>query len=262
MGPGRHHPHCRRAAEGQTPPRIVPLATDFVRGPDESELSHTLRLLAAYHFPFTDLGLKAEDARYGRIKIRRRLLSMVTALAQAQPDAGPRALLLTAGRNAVNAIAYEPPKNWLYVGVGTIVEAGASVLPFDWNESWARLNLALEIRGLSSVLTPEDLDLQLALTAGPELELFHFAPQLLSPSFGIRGGYQFGSADHFHGRPCTEDRTRDDKRSCSQPVIHSYLAFAVLERLRLQLTGEFFPLKKTYDDKFFDLQLSIGVHFY
>ncbi|MCK6546532.1 patatin-like phospholipase family protein [Myxococcota bacterium] len=261
---GLRHPHCRAAIEGRPAPRLPGLALpdgfDPRRADDEPGFAHVLRLLAAYRFELRDLGLTADEARYGRVKIRRKLLGMINALADAQPDAASRTLLATLGRNAVNTIAYEPPKNWGYAGIGTVLEAGVSLLPFEWNESWIRLNVAATVAGLSTLFTPDDVDVRLGLFAGPELQLLFLTTPLVHPMFGVRGGWQVGSRDRFGAGECTEATTKDDQRACSQAVLHSYAAIAILERLRVQLTGAWFPARRSFDHKLFDVELAIGVH--
>ncbi|MEM6982654.1 MAG: hypothetical protein AAF510_06660, partial [Pseudomonadota bacterium] len=90
------------------------------------------------------MNLTREQAALGRVKLRRKLLGMADALADQQKGI-ERAIVLTASRGAINRIAYEPPKNWYYVTFGSTSELGASLLPFEWNRSWARLNVSLGV---------------------------------------------------------------------------------------------------------------------
>jgi len=259
--------HCRLAARGEAPPLIdgvkEPDDRDHWRRDDESPFDHLMRSLEDYRFTFTDLGLRADQAKFGRVRIRRKFLKMLKWLADAQDNRADRLILLTAGRSVVNRIAYEPPRNWWYFVAGSYGEVGASVLPFDWNRSFARLNLALTAKGLTTVITEERFDTQLSLLAGPELQLLPITTRLVQPIVGARVGYQFGTADDFEIGRCDREEV-DDVRSCSQLVVQAYGAVALLERLRIQLTAEFFPAPPgDFDDvRNIDLLLGIGYQFF
>ena len=260
------HHHCKRALQGGSPPQVeglsVPDDFDYRKQSDEAHLDHFLRLLASYRFWFRDLGLQRDEAAYGRIKIRRKLLSMVEHIANAQDNRSDRALLLSAGRNAVNSIAYEPPKDWWYVGGGTAIEVGASFLPFDWNESWARLHAAAQLAGAETLFSPDPVAVRLSLTAGGELEPLFATTSLLQPILGVRAGWQFGNRDDFGFGDCTVETSLDDNRNCSQFALHSYVALGLLERFRLQLTLEWYPFKiSNIDHKLYDVQFGFGFQF-
>ena len=260
------HPHCSDALTGGKPPTVVgvrvPSDFDYRREKDEAHLDHVLRLLARYEFWFKDLGLNRDESEYGRIKIRRKLLGMVEHIANAQEDPGDRSLLLTAGRNFVNDIAYEPPKDWWYVNGGSAIEVGTSFLPFEWNESWARLHAALQLVGAETLFAPDPIALRLSLTAGGEFEPLFISDGLLQPIIGVRAGWQVGSRDSLGTRSCNERRSLDDNRNCSQFVLHSYLALAVIERLRLQLTVEWFPIEQSgVKNNLYDVQFGFGFQF-
>lgn len=262
-----NHPQCARALQGAPPPRVDGLDreknTDHRRQPDESHLDHVLRLLADYRFRFGDLGLERNQARYGRIKIRRKLLGMVEHIADAQENVGERALLLSAGRSLVNEIAYEPPKDWLYLNGGTAIEFGASFLPFDWNESWARLHAAVQLAGTDTLFTPDPVALRVSIMGGGELEPLFASNHLLQPILGLRAGWQFTNRDTLGTEACTAKRSLDDNRNCTQFALHSYLAIGVLERVRFQLTFEWFPIKQeNMRNSLYDLQFGFGIQFF
>lgn len=261
----RHH-HCARAAKGEAAPTVpgaTPLAPEARRPkPDEDDFQHFMRLLDGSGFEFADLGLSARQSTYGRIKIRRRMLKLVDLLSDAQPDAADRTLLLTGGRQLVNTVAYEPPENWWYAMLGTSTELGASILPFDWNESWARLNLALNARDLVSILSGNDPRMRLSLAAGPELELLFITTPTFQPQVGFRAGYQFGTRDRFGARDCTGAVALDDPRNCSQFILQPYAALAIVERFRLQLLFDVYPQRFDFDSAPLDVQLLFGVQFF
>ncbi len=85
---------------------------------------------------------------------------------------------------------------------------------------------------------------------------------MIQPLFGIRAGYQFGTADRFTTRTCTFENSARDSRNCSQPVTQAYVAFSLLERFRAQFTFVWFPKKQPFDDRKFDLLVGIGMHFF
>ncbi|MCB9729055.1 MAG: patatin-like phospholipase family protein [Deltaproteobacteria bacterium] len=262
----RPHYHCERARAGAAPPHLdgVPtLAADAWRiRKGESTFDHAMRLLAGYRFHFADLHLAPKEARFGPIKLRRRLLSILNAIADAQPSASGKTLLLTAGRVALNSFAYEPPKEWGYLVIGNGLETGISFLPFDWNRSWMRFNAAFQLRGLRSLLTPDDVQVAMALTAGPEFELLFMTTPVIQPMLGLRGGYQLGTGDRFHARSCTTGRASGDNRFCSQALLQAYVAVSILERFRMQVTFEQYPERPAFGSRRFDLRFGFGIHFF
>ena len=81
--------------------------------------------------------------------------------------------------------------------------------------------------------------------------------------FGARVGYQASVRDAVGFEDCGASESLNDARNCSQLVLQSYLATAVIERLRLQLVAEFFPTVQT--ESFASrvaLQLSFGLQFF
>lgn len=258
------HYHCSQAATGAQPPRVVPSKHGGSNpwNDDESEFDYVMGLLDEYQFHFEDLGLDRDEARYAPVRIRRKLLKMVNALAEAQPTRGQRTVILTGGRALVNTIAYEPPKNWGYFTLGTGIEVGGSFLPFEWNRSWARLNLAFQVGSLRTVVNPHPAAVTFSFVGGPEIEMLWWTTPVIQPLFGIRGGYQFGTADRFTARTCTFENSAGDSRRCSQPVTQAYVAFSLLERFRAQFTFVWFPKKQSFDDRKFDLLAGFGLHFF
>ncbi|MEM7136086.1 MAG: patatin-like phospholipase family protein [Myxococcota bacterium] len=261
---GHKHHHCERAAAGQSPPVVVAEASesDFSRHGTESEFDYVMRLLEEYQFHFVDLGLERDEAKYATTQIRRRLLSMATKLADAQPTRFERAALLTAGRIAVNSLAYEPPQHWGYFTLGTGVEVGGSVLPVSLHRSYMRLNLALQVGSLRTLTDPSPAAITFSLVGGPELEMLWWSSQAVQPMLGVRAGYQFGTADKFTSRPCTVDNSRDDARNCSQPVFQAYVVLALLERIRTQFTFVWYPKEQAVGDQRFDLLAGFGFQFF
>jgi hypothetical protein len=264
----RHAPAmCFAAARGE--PRHVVRGVPAIdveeckRGGSELDFGYTLRLLTAYHFAYRDLGLDADDAEYGPVKIRRRLLSMSDRLAEAQPGPLSKALIAVAGRASANQIAYEPPRNWLYLSAGTAVEFGASLLPVSWNQSWLRLNLALQISHWESVVTPDRFTLGATPLVGPEFQLLFLSNSALQSMLGARVGYQAAWLDRGGARDCTDEKSFGDARNCSQLVLQGYVAFALIERLRAQFVVETYPTEQEAKFKSrVGLQLTFGLQLF
>ena len=214
---------------------------------------------------YRDLGLDASQAHYGLTKIRRRLLEIATDLADAQPSTLTQALIATAGRAGVNQILYEPPRNLLYLNAGTALEIGASLMPFSWNESWVRLNLALQVGHWETIATPERLTLSFSPLVGPEFQLLFMSTPALQWMIGGRVGYQASVTDGAGFQSCT-DKDPDilgDARNCSQLVLQGYAASALIERLRAQFVIEVFPTDKRADFKSrIALQLTFGLQLF
>ena len=238
-------PLCLAAASGK--PRVhargvVELPPQRVaRAEEEDDFTYTLRLLGDYHFTFHDLGLKADEARYGRTKIRRALLSMSDALAAAQPSRVSEAIIATVGRIGANQLLYEPPRSLLYLTAGTTVEVGTSLLPFSWNESWARLNLALQLSRWQTMVTPGRVTVAVTPLIGPELELLALSSFAVQAMLGARIGWQVSWADNAGFGSCSNVQAFNDARNCSQLIAQGYVALAIIERLRAQLVLETFP---------------------
>jgi hypothetical protein len=279
----RLHAACARTPEQDLPPQASPLCFAAARGKPrvqvrgvtalegdrcgrieaEQDFHHTLRLLGEYGFEYRDLGLSQAQSKYGQTKIRRTLLKMADTFASKQPTALSEALIAAAGRAGANTITYEPPRNWLYLTAGTAAELGASLLPFSWNESWARLNLALQISHWETIATPKRFTLALTPLIGPEVQLLFLSTTALQTMLGARVGYQAGWPDRAGVNGCGNDRVTSDARLCSQLVLQGYIAAALIERLRAQFVLEYFPTTQEAGFKSrFALQLSFGLQLF
>jgi len=264
--PGLAHQHCERAAAGQPPPHVPGVvalpAAQWRRRESESDLDQVLRLLAAYQFEFHDLGLRRDEAQFGRVRLRRKLIKLFNTVADLQPDFSDSVLLKTAGRTLANRIAYEPPRSWVYLVVGSYAELGASVLPFDWNRSWARLNLALQFDGLGTMLSDTDKRVSILPALGPELELLFMTSQWFQPMLGGRIGYHFDTRDDLGSDLCTAARSHGDARQCSGPIVQGYLALGIYERVRIQLTETYQLFATSFDDRHLSTAFGIGFQFF
>jgi hypothetical protein len=265
--PRQAMPLCFAAARGEPRRQVrgVPAieVDECKRGDGELDFGYTLRLLSAYHFAYRDLGLGADDAEYGPVKIRRRLLAMSKSLAEAQPGPMSKTLIAVAGRASANQIAYEPPRNWFYLSAGTAIEAGASLLPWTWNQSWLRLNFALQLSHWESAVTPDRFTLGATPLVGPEFQLLFLSSAALQSMLGARVGYQAAWLDRGGLRECTDHKAFGDARNCSQLVLQGYAAIALIERLRAQFVVEMYPTEQEAKFKSrVGLQLTFGLQLF
>ncbi|MEM6532976.1 MAG: patatin-like phospholipase family protein [Myxococcota bacterium] len=259
------HPFCYAASKGAARPEVSGVTQlsgeSYQVREGESAFEHAMRLFESYGYEFDALGLTREKSSKARVKVRRKLLGMIEAVADKQQGA-ERVVFLTAGRQFVNNIAYEPPKNWAYFVAGTHVEIGASLLPFEWDESWARFNLALQTSDIFDLLTLDPQSYTFSVAAGPELEMLWWTTPQTQPMMGFRGGYQFGNVDDFGGRACTEADAFSDARNCSQWFVQPYAALALLEILRIQLTATIFPDAEDFGQPSWQLDGGFGLQFF
>ena len=258
---------CQRAAQGDRPrvmSGLTSLNQDFKVEPTLSKFDFVMQLFTLYGFQFKDLGLSPNQAKFGRIRIRRKLLKMARQLAKAQPVLRDRILVETAARASINSIAYEPPRNLVYGTAGTSFEIGASVLPFDWNKSYLRFNVALQFPDLIGLVVPNDTSFKATPLGGVEFRLPALSNPIRQFFFGVRGGYQLGiTSDRLGTRGCTTDRANNDNRNCSQVVFQNYLAATALDRVRAQITFEYFPKDSNFDNRRkFNLFFGLGFQLY
>jgi hypothetical protein len=257
-----YHQHCSRSRQGYSPPQVPGVNAlderERVRKRDETSFDYAMRLMADYHYEFTDLGLKAEDASYGRLAIRHELDDLVSAWAEAQTSFADRLIAKTAGRVALNNIEFSPP--WLsgHVVVGTVVEGGVSFAPFAWKANWFQLTAALELNGFFTILTPGEQRLAFDLVAGPEFHISALSNAVLQPRVALRGGVQLGVRDAFGGVSCSES---SDPRWCTQGVVELVVSLTLFERIRGQVIWQHFPRQYGHDPRWYNLQFGIGLQF-
>lgn len=258
--------HCRRAVRGAPPPTIA-LATlpldsiqalrDTAR--KETDLDYNLRLLAAYGFHFRDLGIPPGQAGRARRVLARRLREVVETVAERQPTGSQRRVLRLATL-VVGAIYYEPPPGWRYLVAGTAQEIGASQAAPGLPD-WLRLNAALRVQGVVSLLTRDPDQFAVGVFAGPDIELRPFTTATRMITIAPRVGYQLSQADGFQSEPCGAARTHGDGRECSQVVLQAVTSLIVIERVRLQVSLDYFPRRTDFDNRSYNVQLALGVQF-
>lgn len=237
------HAHCSAAAAGAARPWILdgPRRPDKGRASGEWHFKYTMRRLAAYGFPFEDLGLESEEAGRGSAVVRGRLLSALGELVDEQSGEIDATLVSTGGRIIANELAYEVPPFQAGVLLGSDIEGLLLFAPFDRARSWLRFSTAALLNGWTSPLAPGPNYLRLGLAGGPEFMISPLTGSFIQTSVGARVGWQFSTEDDGGFRDCLPRPEQQDPRLCSQPFVQPYVAIGAIDRFRLQLGLDVYP---------------------
>ncbi len=260
---GYHH-QCTRERQGYPMPHVAQVEVlseeQRSRRPKESAFEFFMRLLSAYGFEFTDLGLSSDEARLGKLAIRREFDDITGAWADAQPNLSDRLLAKTAGRTFLNNIIFAPLRVSGYLVLGTAVEAGFSKVPFGWQSDWLQFTGALGMNYFFTMFTPGESRVTFNLSAGPEFHLTFLSNAVVQPRIALRGGFQLGTKDRFGTQRCDLETT--DLRTCTQALVEGVVVVSILERVRGQLVFQTYPAYFGKDARTFNLQFGIGFQFY
>jgi hypothetical protein len=236
---------CTRGALGGPPPS-VPFVEDksksgraFRRSSRESDIVYVLRRLSAYGFHFKDLGLKPDESEQALERVRELLGDALVRFSEVQPPDG-RAAIRFLGLPALNLLAYAPPPNIVYGVLGSPNEIGWSVRAKrpTWLPRTFRANLALQFRGLGTLLSSENNYFALSPIAGLEAELPFSGPSLQA-RLGVRGGYIISTSGGKPFATCTD--ADDDVGQCSRLTTQATIELTAYDRLRFHLLGEYLP---------------------
>jgi predicted acylesterase/phospholipase RssA len=244
------NPHCDRAARGEPPPHVPGLAPahrpERAQRKDETDLAWSMRLLGGYGFRFADLGVPPGRGDLAVDRIRSRIGSAGAELARAQPwrDRTPVAL---AAKVAADTLSYAPPARVLHLATGpTATELGLSVGTAEstWLPRTLRVAGAAGVRGLAEMLSSDAHPaLAFSLTAGVEVQ--PPLPWILAQlRLGLRAGWLLARDDRYGEGQCG-DEGRARVSACSRPVVQVLASTSLLERLRLQVVGEWYPATRT-----------------
>jgi len=242
------NPHCSRAAAGAVPPHVPLLAPrawpDWRRRSGESDLAYSMRLLAAYEFRFEDLGAHGDGTLAIR-RIRQALGRAGEALAAVQPGLNRR-LVAFGAKLAADQVAYLPPLQVFHLTLGpTESEVGLSLREPTGSSSQARIAGVIGLRGLGAVLSSRGSEpFAVIAAAGLEFQPRPGNSSLSQVRLGLRGGWQAAMRDRYGTSAC-EDRDAASVSRCSRPVVQALLGWTVLERIRFQVVGEWFPGSRT-----------------
>lgn len=259
---GGYHQHCARARQGLSTadvPGVRPIFEERVRQGEETAFDFFMRLLAAYHFDFTDLGLARSNSSLGRLAIRRELEAMVQHWAEAQASFADRILARTVGRVALNNLQFSPPQLSEHFVVGTIVEGGVSAVPLGWQTHWFQITGALQLGQLTSLFTPGTQRLSFNLVGGPEFHLSFLSTALFQPRVAVRAGVQLGTVDGVGSKSCKDLAV--DPRWCTQSLLEGMISVSLLERVRAQFVWQTYPGLYASDPRWYNLHFAIGVQF-
>jgi hypothetical protein len=232
----KRHADCSRAMAGESPPQVpgLPMQSHWRKKPGEGEFEHTMRLLAENYYHFKGYGLSPEQAALGKEVIKEKLVAMVDNFSEKQ-DTYEGALLKAAGRPLLNFISYSPSFSHYYLTVGSNFELGASisVVRSGLLPSWFRVNPALQIQGLHTLLSSTRDEVALSPVLGFELEPLWASTAFIQWRAGVRGGYRFSFLQNSKGN-CSGASTvgSDGVPPCNYPVIQPHVSFSLLERMR------------------------------
>lgn len=238
-GTPTNHDHCRRAIAGEDSP-IVPFVDErsvrehAIRDPES--VREAVDLLGALGFVFRDLGLERGESSQALLAMRQRLADMGGRFVHAQP--GSRQLLDAAIHLIANEIAYTPPRAIGHVLVGRHIELGLSLgAPYS-RVRWLRATAALAIVGLETIVASDAPRMAFGGALGLEVEPIGLSNSLYQLRVGARVGYSIGTVDRAGREACPANHMT---RFCTRPYVDTYVAGALLELIRIQLSAHFYP---------------------
>jgi hypothetical protein len=256
-------PLCRRARLGE-PVMAVPFVEalrgdTWRRGKVENDAAYSMRLLAAHRFHFKDLGLSRDEADRAPAALRARFLEIGDDVARAQP-AGQGLVVSTLVKMVADQVAYVPPRFTIWAMYGRDPEIGISkgfqvggvlVSPL-------RFHAAVQFVGSDQFFSSEQGDYVGAVVVGAEYLPSWWSNTRLQPSLLLRGGWLFSSNDEGGFGTCP-DPGSDVIGACSRATIQAGVSATVLERVRLQVTGNWYPPARSGEKNQWAIGPGIGV---
>ncbi len=254
---------CRRARLGHpvlAVPSVGPLADQaWRRKGDENDAAWAMRVLAAHGFAFKDLGLRADEASKAPAVLRHRFLEIGEDVASTQPS-GEGLVVSTVVKMGADMVAYVPPRFTLWAMYGRDPEIGISK-GFEVGGvfvSPVRLHAALQLNGSDQIFSSEHGHFVTSLLVGAEYLPSWWSNTRLQPSLLVRGGWMFSSEDDGGFGDCP-DVGNETIGYCSRPAIQAGVSATVLERIRLQVTGNWYPPAKSGEKNQWAIGPGIGV---
>jgi hypothetical protein len=256
-------PRCHRARVGEAVlavPHVEPLAGEaWRRRANETDAAWSMRLLAAHQFHFEDLGLERDEADKAPAALRAMFLEIGDSVSDLQP-AGEGLIVNTLVKMAADQVAYVPPRFTIWAMYGRDPEIGISkgfqtrgvlVTPL-------RLHAALQFVGLNQLLSSESGKFALGVLVGAEYLPSAWASTRLQPSLLLRGGWLFSTNDGGGFGDCP-DPASSEIGSCSRPIVQAGVSATLLERIRLQVTMNWYPAIHTGQEQQWSIGPGIGV---
>lgn len=203
--------------------------------PEGEGIGYIFSFLEKENFTFKDLGLKKEQAHYGRVALKKRLTDLTNTLVEKQPEKSQN-LNRFFFDQSLNLISYSPKTNYIYGLIGNSPEVGFSravTNEFNMASAW-RFNSSLMLIGFGNYFgSAEDI------WAPTPLLGVRYQPETLSslffqPSFGLRFGYQFSSHDDYGKSKCEEIQLKTYPGACSGSTAQLLTSFTFLESFRVQ----------------------------
>jgi hypothetical protein len=236
-------PHCLSAQRGEPPPLLPGVVSadrvEWRRRTGEEETVYTVRLLAALHFWWRDLGLPPGDGEEALAALRQRLGEVVGTLAAAQPSVADRVLVGTVGNVAVDDLTYQAPTSIGWLSFGRGLELGVSRAFPGRRFANLRFHAALELHDALAALSSDAAPVTPAILTGLELRPRRLSSPLLQTSFVLRGGWLLARVDGVGRHRC--DLASRNPSSCTRPVVEAGLALSGFDSIRLQVLGESYP---------------------
>ncbi len=196
-------------------------------------------------------------------QIRKDMISYVEAYSS-ELSWGQKILARTVGKPGLNfAFKYAPRPHIVYFTVGKGSElgwSGAPSLPRSLGLG-IRLNTAIQIQGLDTLIPAKNVSVALSPVLGPEFEVLHPGSAWLQTRLGLRIGYQFNFGT-INESPCDDS---SKTLHCNAFILQGFLALTLLEHIRLQSGAEWLIPKwpdsspKNFD--FWNFLLAIGWQF-
>ncbi len=252
----RPSPACVDARAGRAVPRVP-----FVRPrggwrsrEDEADYAWLLRRLGAHGFAFRDLGLDPSRSEEGAEEVRLLLAEMSRSLSRAQNELSLPIEL--ASEVAVNTLEYRAPTNLFQVTAGIGLDIGWSGTRPGTAWEWLRLTVALELRGLTTLVSSDPSWFGLAPLVGLEAEILPLSGGIIQPRVGARGGFVFSTGDGWLAGNCGV--AGEETVPCSRPLVQGYLALSFFQVLRILLILEVQPAVRPDEPDLWVLRPGIG----
>jgi hypothetical protein len=228
----------------------------------EPDFYDVFNYLEENEFVFRDLGLKRSEARYGRINLKKRLSKLLKGFAERQPEKEHGKLNYFI-RPSLNYLHYTPPDSFWYANYGTSPEIGYSRIIHERYFSTAsfRYNLTGMLNGFSSLYSRAQDIVAFTPMVGLEYEPLWLNSAMWQWHLGARAGYILAPKDNFGTDPCDAEISDESSAACSGVTAHLFLAFSILESLRLQFVYVPFVVDSFSLDAKPEIILQVGFQF-
>lgn len=230
---------CVAAAGGAAPPELIGSShyDHWMYSGEEQPHEHMIRRLAAHGFVFRDLDVGAGASP---MRVRERVAELIgtigSSLAGAQPD--HQLVWKSLARVGVQSLTYRAPEHAFHVIAGGSWELGwSATVP---NSRWAffRPSAVVTIDGITSILNQAQTPyVAFNPAVGFELEPIPLSNESFQFRAGLRGGFQFASADNFWPNRATPVAGIP----VSRPALSAHAAGILYQWVRVQVGGAWFP---------------------